>query len=153
MSKCIRVCIAYEHLYMWIHTNIHIRLHVRTSQLCIPTQKRIRVPKCVLDLWNGPKRFKVGKALQAAGITPEQFDSGWSEKIQSATSSEHGKRQLVRLLEKAFYRGVYNDRASQLRRKISFVKDVVGNVIAPPPMILSSPKIRVCTVVLGWMGG
>ena len=112
-----------------------------------PSQKRIRVPKCVLDLWKGPKRFKVGKALQAAGITPEQFDTGWSEKIQCATASEHGKRQLVRLLEKAFYRGVYNDRASQLRRKISFVRDVIGTEQSAPPLLLANTKIRVCVAV------
>ena len=109
-------------------------------------QKELNVPKCILDVWDGPKRFKIGKALHEAGITPQQFYFHWQEKLESIKTMDD-KKQLVHLLDNAGIRhDGRGDKQKRLRRKIWFIQKIIGMDVQEPEVttVYSNSQKEVC---------
>ena len=109
------------------------------------------VPSCLRGMWNGNTTGVISKALQEARITHEEFYACWSDKVNILIKTECGKKQLVALLKKGgFDNGLYGSPQVRLRRRILFVKEVVGRDTskkAPPTAGTIYSTIPVCLSV------
>ena len=108
----------------------------------------VTIPVCLhnTSIWDGNKNLYIGRALQEADITSEEFYACWREKVNSLTKTERGKKQLVALLKRGgFHISFPGSRLAQLRQRIAFVNEVVGRETSHPgsPSILT-PRAQVC---------
>ena len=71
-------------------SNLHVSRHT--------IQKEVGVPKCLGNLWQGPKKFDVLPALRESNIPVKEFDSHWGEKVKSLRTDED-KRRFIKMLK------------------------------------------------------
>ena len=100
------------------------------------------IPRCLRDVWSGPKQFDILPALRKADVAIDEFDAGW--KKMCSVNTEAGKERLVRLLKKArFGCGGWGDSEARLAWKAWFVNQVVGRDSGEPaPVKASNSSVR-----------
>ena len=99
------------------------------SNLDVPhqkIQKKVGVPKCLGNLWQGPKYFNVLLALRESNISVTEFDTHWGEKGKSLRTDEDKRTFIKMLKEGGVGSGNLGGHKFKRQKKVWLVKHVVG---------------------------
>ena len=105
---------------------IYSKHYVYSISLYIKIQRQVWIPKCLGNLWQGPKQFDVLSALRESNIPVTEFDTHWSEKVKSLRTDEDKRTFIKMLKEGGVGGGNLGGHKIKRQKKVWLVKRIVG---------------------------